>query len=292
MFNPLDSRNITQRFDPRGHKHERSADPTPSRAGRLPFTSSLSAAVAPVETALALPLLLPVAAVAAVGLALFRACGYRPSTCPRRCSFNLAWAARRELRVALRVSRLCRTPRLPPTLSCRLRAAVAGGNGTGAAAGAAGTAGAIATATTAVFSNFGVPVWTIGQAGGAGGAQTGAAGGTVTWGAVGSPVSGGAGGAGCTTTEFAGGNITGASIIPTIAGGALGANPGQAGYRGEFPLATTGGSGAGSSNTVAGAAGGSGKPGSGGGGGGAGVTTGGAGGVGGDGFVIITALFS
>jgi hypothetical protein len=166
-----------------------------------------------------------------------------------------------------------------------------GGNGTGSAAGTAGSAGAIATATTAVYQNLGVPVWTIGQAGAAGGVHTGAVGASVTFGAVGSPVSGGAGGAGCTTTEFAGGNITGAGLILTISGGALGANPGKNGAFIEYPWTSTGGSGAGSSNTVAGASGGPGAPGSGGGGGGAGVTTGGSGGKGGGGIVLITAIF-
>lgn len=166
-----------------------------------------------------------------------------------------------------------------------------GGNGTAAAAGAAGTAGAIATAANTVYGSLGQWVAIAGQGGAAGGVHTGAVGASVTFGNAGVFVSAGAGGAGCTTTEFAGGNITGAGLIQTISGGALGANPGSPGRSILRPLTYTGGSGAGSSNTVAGAVGGDGAPGSGGGGGGAGVTTGGVGGLGGPGFVIITAIF-
>lgn len=167
-----------------------------------------------------------------------------------------------------------------------------GGNGTASAAGTAGTAGAVLSATTCPYVGLGQFVSIAGQGGAAGGVHTGAVGGSVTILAAGVPRTGGAGGAGCTTTEFAGGNITGAGLITTISGGALGANPGNPGVMIARPETTTGGSGAGSSNSVAGAAGGRGQLGSGGGGGGAGVTTGGTGGRGGDGFVDILVLYS
>lgn len=168
----------------------------------------------------------------------------------------------------------------------------AGGTGTGAAVGAAGTGGAIVAGTSCAYSALGHFVSIAGVNGGAGGAVAGAAGAAVTFGGGGLPLSGGGGGAGSTSADFAGGAVTGAGRVLTVPGGLAGANPGNLGTTIWKPLTFTGGSGAGSSNTVAGARGGQGSFGCGGGGGGAGVTTGGTGGAGGSGIVIITAIYT
>jgi hypothetical protein len=103
-------------------------------------------------------------------------------------------------------------------------------------------------------------------------------------------VCGGAGGAGSTSADFAGGNITGAGVVTTISGGSAGANIGRNGLSDFARFVFTGGSGAGSSNSVnPGARGGdAGGYGCGGGGGGAGVTVSGGGGNGSPGLVVIT----
>ena len=161
-----------------------------------------------------------------------------------------------------------------------------GGTGTGAAGGAPGTAAAASSLTAAIGSWVGVHEFTAGLAGIIGGAQTGVAGGNITWGSLG--ISQGASGGGTTSADFAGGNVTGAGLMPTNPGGAAGSNNGNPGYSRQEFLIGQGGSGGGSSNAGVGGAGGDGAPGCGGGGGGGG-TTGGAGGAGGKGFILITA---
>jgi hypothetical protein len=156
----------------------------------------------------------------------------------------------------------------------------AGGNGGGggAAVGQAGILGVL---------NLGMWFSSVGDAGTAGGAQTGAVGVTqagntqaaMTFG-------GGTGGGGSTTADFGGGQFTAivASLFPTILGVA------QANGISGFPIPGQGfnllaGQGGGSNNSGVGGAGGAGSFGCGGGGGGAG-TTGGQGGTAGDGIVI------
>lgn len=182
-----------------------------------------------------------------------------------------------------------------------------GGAGTGAAAGALGAAGTITTATAAVFHGMGLWTAVAGQAGVAGGAQTGAAGASVTWGAGGLAFSGGAGGGGVGTnnTDQTGGAITGAGMIPTLAAGVAAAGAGNPGvlygpmgqvitnalaWSGSpWPFASLGGSGGGTAGASGtGGKGGAASYGSGGGGGGGGVT-GGGGGRGGDGLIVIAA---
>jgi hypothetical protein len=162
-----------------------------------------------------------------------------------------------------------------------------GGNGTGTGAGTAGTAATVASASTGVTQNVGVVSYSAGQAGAAGGAQTGATGGAITYTAtLGLPISGGAGGGGCTTTDFAGGPVNAGGVVPTLAGGATAGGVGADGPRYNRPFFCMGGSGGGSNNSGVAGKGGDGAIGCGGGGGGAGAT-GGAGGAGGDGFAII-----
>ena len=162
-----------------------------------------------------------------------------------------------------------------------------GGTGSGAAGGAPGTAAAVSSLAAAIGSWLGIHEFTAGIAGIIGGAQTGVAGGSITWGALG--ISPGASGGGTTSADFSGGNITGAGLMPTNTGGAAGSNNGNPGYWRQDLLIGQGGSGGGSSNAGVGGAGGSGAPGCGGGGGGGG-TTGGAGGAGGSGFIYISAV--
>jgi hypothetical protein len=180
------------------------------------------------------------------------------------------------------------------TQNAILRAAAGsnGGNGSAAAAGAAGVAALITTAIQQVLAQLGLSWQVAGQAGSNGGAQTGAAGSAITWGATGSLVSGGAGGAGCTTTDSAGGVLTAGSsaIVTPISAGAAAGGAGQPGAAYPTRGIYTGGTGGGSNNSGTGGKGGDGAIGSGGGGGGAGVT-GGAGGAGGPGFAMITAVF-
>lgn len=163
----------------------------------------------------------------------------------------------------------------------------AGGAGSGAAGGAPGTAAGISNLTAAIGSWLGVHEFSAGLAGIIGGAQTGVAGGSITWGSLG--ISPGASGGGTTSADFAGGNITGAGLMPANPGGAAGSNNGNPGYFRQDLLFGQGGSGGGSSNAGIGGAGGNGAPGCGGGGGGGG-TTGGAGGAGGVGFIYISAV--
>lgn len=174
-------------------------------------------------------------------------------------------------------------------------APTAGGNGTGAAAGAAGVAGTIATLANMPLAAAGVFQLLAGQAGVAGGAQTGAIGVAITIPTTGLRCMAGSGGAGTTSADFAGGVVTAItnSYLSECrpAGAAAGSFRGSGGH----PLFTTsnsllfafGGLGGSSSNTSTGGDGGAGSFGCGGGGGGAG-TTGGTGGPGGPGLVQLT----
>lgn len=167
-------------------------------------------------------------------------------------------------------------------------APVFGAKGTAATGGAAGTGGAGPSVSTAVLMNLGANISNQPPAGGAGGAQTGAVGGSVN------PLSSvitcsGAGGAGTGTGNgnFAGGGINALGQAPATAGGAAGGGAGENGYNSLRPWFSTGGTGGGSNGAAGvGGKGGDGGMCSGGGGGGGGVT-GGAGGRGGDGFVLL-----
>lgn len=178
------------------------------------------------------------------------------------------------------------------TILCTSGNAVAGGGGagTGAVGGAAGAASTIAVSPT--WGSLGTWTSIAGQAGGAGGAITGAVATHVAWGTL--FISGGAGGGGVSAANVTafGSNITGPagnSLISTITGGTL-STDGKPGYDnwGQPPL-STGGSGGGAGGTGIGGGGGNGGFGSGGAGGGAG-TVGGRGGDGGGGRVIITCI--
>lgn len=166
--------------------------------------------------------------------------------------------------------------------------AVAGGNGTAAAAGALGSAGTIENTAGCIFSAWGLFTTIAGSPGIIGGVHTGAAGGAVTYFSI--PLTGGAGGAGCgvSTTQYVGGFITVATgyLVPSLAGGIAGGGRGTDGVKIRYPLMFLGGTGGGSANAIAGGNGGDGDIGCGGGGGGAG-TTGGTGGKGGDGLIIV-----
>lgn len=164
----------------------------------------------------------------------------------------------------------------------------AGSNGASNSAGAAGSGAGAPSLNSMVLPDAGIFITNVGGNGTNGGSQIGANGG-ANFALSGRIISGGAGGGGTTSGDFAGGNITGAGWIPTISGGAAGSHDGNAGailMPGAYPLALTGGSGGGASNTLPGGNGGIGAFGCGGGGGGAG-TTGGAGGRGGDGLIIM-----
>lgn len=175
----------------------------------------------------------------------------------------------------------------------------AGGNGTGSAAGAAGTAGGLSGVNNKV--GLGSFTTVVGSAGAAGGAHTGAVGGSQF---PGDMVSGGAGGAGVSATGFDGGavnpNANMGIQMPSVLGGSAASPGGSPGLNlGSIPkfgqrlrydvlsnIFGSGGGGGRSENSGAGGRGGDGGPGSGGGGGGAG-TTGGLGGRGGDGFILV-----
>lgn len=171
---------------------------------------------------------------------------------------------------------------------------VSGGGGSAGTISAAGTGGGIGTATTVATGNplAGLGIWnsTVGHAGTAGGAQTGAAGVSINFPAIGLLTMGGTGGGGTTSADFAGGSIAAltnsllSDIRPDRA--QAGSNPGSGGFNVMKPFFSFPGMGGGSSNTGVGGRGGDGFYGSGGGGGGAG-TTGGRGGDGGNGLVII-----
>lgn len=176
-----------------------------------------------------------------------------------------------------------------------------GGGGTGAAGGPAGTVPTIAVVQP--YNVMGMWQANVGLVGIIGGAQTGAAGGSVTaWATI--PFSPGGPGAGCTTTNFAGGNINTTATFDagnqgyyTSAGG--GVAPGGTGIGAQIngssgvlrllPFFNSGGAGGGSHNAGQAGHGGSGGYGCGGGGGGAG-TTGGMGGNGGSGLIKIISI--
>lgn len=167
-----------------------------------------------------------------------------------------------------------------------------GGNGSGTAGGTAGTAGPQPASTNATLGLTGFNNNGTGLAGGGGGAQTGVAGTSVTWG-TGVIAGPGSGGGGATTTDFAGGGFTGNEILPNQPGGLAGGGAGNPGFKTLLSglIVSTGGSGGGSNNAGVGGRGGdAGGPGAGGGGGGAGVT-GGAGGNGGPGAVLIVPIY-
>jgi hypothetical protein len=173
-----------------------------------------------------------------------------------------------------------------------------GGSGGAGAASTAGAAGAAATATSAMFQNYGIPVWIAGQAGTAGSATTSGAVTAITpFSSSGIPVSGGAGGG---NASAVGGNINAiAGLNPIISGGAAATgNPGRDGISQALlnwgpksgALFSTGGAGGGGNGAAAAGNGGNGGPGSGGGGGGScnnAAGTSGDGGAGGPGFVIV-----
>jgi hypothetical protein len=169
----------------------------------------------------------------------------------------------------------------------------ASSGGTAAAGGTAGAGGSSAGIASWIFGGYGFAQAIAGQAGSAGGAQTGAAGANLTVPATGLRLTGGTGGGGTTSANFVGGSLNAAAgtalqdqrPIP----GAAGSPDGSSGYvtRGVLGFTSWGGCGGESLNTGPGGNGGAGSYGSGGGGGGAG-TTGGAGGCGGDGLVVIT----
>lgn len=165
--------------------------------------------------------------------------------------------------------------------------------GTGGLSGGSGGGGGAVSATTgtgsALFSAHGIYVNVAGQNGTAGGANTGAFGVALNYGAPGLPFTGGTGGAGTGTgnANFAGGEITGSGPLVTVPGGLAAGGAGVHGIINEEPPYSLGGTGGGSNGASGvGGRGGDGAPGCGGGGGGAGVT-GGASGSGGSGVVWI-----
>ena len=172
----------------------------------------------------------------------------------------------------------------------------AGGNsgstGTAGAAGGAGTANAYAIGNN-LYAGLSTLTVTAAQQGAAGGAHTGATGGSISAFGVGMPFCAGSGGGGCTTTDSAGGTISPVNANAqnhtgfTLAGGLAGGGNGQDGLLFDEPFTCYGGTGGGSNNSGVGGNGGNGAIGCGGGGGGAGVT-GGSGGAGGNGRVVIT----
>lgn len=179
------------------------------------------------------------------------------------------------------------------------------GGGQPGLVGAGGTAGAVPTiAVIQPWHVLGDSSQTVGLIGSVGGAQTGAAGTSVTaWAAI--PFSPGAGGGGSTGADFAGGAITAtanldlgaAGFVPNSAGGiALGGTAGagvnvngSAGFSQWEPFLQSGGAGGGTSDVGQAGNGGRGGIGCGGGGGGAG-TTAGRGGNGGNGLVVIVSI--
>lgn len=174
----------------------------------------------------------------------------------------------------------------------------AGAGTPGVSSGLNGTAG---TQGSIVGNSISSVAVLLGNSGVAGGANTGANGGSFG-GGISTLLGSGAGGGGVGTanTDFAGGAFTSSSaLMPAVAGGLAGGGAGIdareifiAGSGGDLGLlslitSATGGGTSGASGT--GGAGGRGLKGSGGAGGGGGVT-GGAGGRGGDGFLIIISI--
>lgn len=168
------------------------------------------------------------------------------------------------------------------------------GAGTGAAAGGGGGAPTVAANTNWPLGIIGQTVTIAGQAGAAGGVQTGAVGGPIAFPVTGLRVMGAPGGAGVGTdnVDRAGGIITAitGSLLSDMRpqGAAAGSNNGSSGYllRKPYGFWSYPGLGGSSSGTGVGGNGGNGGPGSGGGGGGGG-TTGGRGGNGGPAFLMV-----
>jgi hypothetical protein len=139
----------------------------------------------------------------------------------------------------------------------------------------AGSGAAAATFGSGIWMNSGLFTSIAGQSGGAGVTTIDTAGGSVTFGASGLPVTGGGGGG---RGSGAGGSVIGAGLLPTRSGGAgtTGGN-GENGFRqGQnfapgfklFPLLFSGGAGGGGISTGTAGVGGRGSWGCGGGGGG------------------------
>lgn len=191
-------------------------------------------------------------------------------------------------------SYVCIAPNVDPSnvlaVSSTAVVPTGGGTGTGAAAGAAGGAGTLAAIADMPLAGYGFFFTVGGDAGVAGGAQTGAVGPAQGITVTGCLTTGGSGGAGTTSADFAGGAWTAIanSLLsenrPATPG--AGSFDGSGGYLLEEPFFSFGGTGGSSSNTGPGGNGGNGGPGSGGGGGGGG-TTGGRGGDGGNGIIIM-----
>ena len=167
-----------------------------------------------------------------------------------------------------------------------------GQTGTGVGVGAGGAGGSIFSSTFGGFANLGIFLAVSGNAGAAGGAQSGLDGTDKIF-TTGQLTMGGPGGAGTTSADFIGGAITAVanSLISDYmpAKPAAGSFDGSGGFLLRAPSApwySYCGLGGSASNAGVGGNGGNGGPGSGGGGGGGG-TTGGRGGDGGQGFVAI-----
>lgn len=172
------------------------------------------------------------------------------------------------------------------------------GGGGGGAVAAAGAAGSVPTiATVQPHHLYGQWLATVGLVGIAGGAHTGANGGSVTAWAANMFSPGASGGGIATTVDFSGGSVNATArydvagkcnFNTTIAAaGVANGGSGNAGWKCLAPFLNSGGSGGGTDNDAQGGHGGNGGYGSGGGGGGAGAT-GGNGGNGGDGIVVIS----
>lgn len=171
-----------------------------------------------------------------------------------------------------------------------------GATGTVAAGGAAGGGGTVSSLATCPLAGYGHFSALVGQAGAAGGAQTGAAGTSIAFSAGGLFTMGAPGGAGVNAgaATFAGGGITSQGSVGILINdmrplpAAAGSNDGSSGFLNWKPLWSYCGLGGSSNDGGVGGNGGNGGPGSGGAGGGAG-TTGGKGGDGGNGFVLMVA---
>ena len=169
-------------------------------------------------------------------------------------------------------------------------AATGGGTGTAAAAGALGAASTIAVIGSMPLAGLGHFTAIAGNAGIAGGVQTGASGGSLTIPTTSVITTGGGGGGGTTSADFSGSNqstVANTWINENKLGTATASAPnGNGGINFWHPLWSFGATGGAALNAAVGGAGGNGGFGSGGGGGGGG-TTGGRGGDGGNGIVII-----
>lgn len=166
-----------------------------------------------------------------------------------------------------------------------------GGAGTGAAAGTAGSAGTIATIASMPLAGLGIYQLIAGNAGTAGGAQTGAVGAAQTIPVTSTICMGGTGGGGQNGVGFNGGLITAISnslISEQRPQPALVATPdGSGGLNFNTPFFQFGGMGGASTTSGNGGLGGAGGYGAGGGGGGASAGTAGSFGPGGPGLVIM-----